>query len=212
MAQYLNPHQKGIVKRYYEGAESRLADTLGQLVSELYLEREPAKLAALWKRAHETLKKAPIDQLRVGRIVAERNTEALAKLLGDVALGWQGAAPKPGATASAPAASAAPQAPAAAPASSPPAARQPGATSAGPGEIAPETLKSALAAFKKRLKVTRLDDESKLGAKYTTGGRTSGIVAITPPLQFPRAVWEELARQGKLKYAGSGLYELAGPG
>jgi hypothetical protein len=41
-----------------------------------------------------------------------------------------------------------------------------------------------------------------------SSGRPSGIVAITPPDQYPAAVWEELARQGKLKRAGSGLYEL----
>ena len=44
-----------------------------------------------------------------------------------------------------------------------------------------------------------------------SGGHASGIMAITPPDQFPSAVWEELARQGKLKSAGSGMYELVGP-
>ena len=34
------------------------------------------------------------------------------------------------------------------------------------------------------------------------------IVAITPPDQFPQAVWDELVRQGKLKKAGRGMYEL----
>jgi hypothetical protein len=42
-----------------------------------------------------------------------------------------------------------------------------------------------------------------------SSGRPSAIVAITPPDQFPPAVWDELARQGKLKRVGSGLYELA---
>jgi len=64
-------------------------------------------------------------------------------------------------------------------------------------------------AFKKRLKLARLDDESRLGhGAMTTGGR-SGIVAIIPPNQFPQAVWDELARQGKLRRAGQGMYELA---
>ena len=35
-----------------------------------------------------------------------------------------------------------------------------------------------------------------------------GIVAITPPNQFPQAVWDELVKQGKLKHAGKGTYEL----
>ncbi len=70
-----------------------------------------------------------------------------------------------------------------------------------------EELKRALKAFRKRLKLTRLDDESRLGYGSMTGGGRSGIVAITPPNQFPIAVWEELVKQGRLKRSGNGLYE-----
>jgi len=70
-----------------------------------------------------------------------------------------------------------------------------------------EELKLALKAFNKRLRLTRLDDESKLGHGAMTAGGKSGVVAITPPNQFPRTVWEELVQQGKLKYVGHGLYE-----
>jgi len=75
----------------------------------------------------------------------------------------------------------------------------------------PQELKSALKAFRKRLKLTQLDDQSRLGYGPMTGGQRSSIVAITPPDQFPAAVWEELARQGKLKRAGSGMYSLGQP-
>jgi hypothetical protein len=78
-----------------------------------------------------------------------------------------------------------------------------------PSEPVPkEQLKAALKAFKKRLKLTRLDDESRLGRSPTTTGHGSGIVAIMPPDQYPQAVWDELVRQGKLKNAGQGTYEL----
>jgi hypothetical protein len=72
----------------------------------------------------------------------------------------------------------------------------------------PQELKAALKAFKKRLKLTCLDDQSRIGVGPMSSGRASGIVAITPPDQYPASVWEELARQGKLRRAGSGLYEL----
>ena len=72
----------------------------------------------------------------------------------------------------------------------------------------PEELRSALKAFKKRLKLTRLDDESSLGRGPLSGGKSSGIVAITPPHQYPRAVWDQLVAQGRLKYAGQGMYQL----
>jgi hypothetical protein len=76
------------------------------------------------------------------------------------------------------------------------------------GSPTSQEVKAAFKAFKKRLKLTRLDEESQLGGRATTGGRKSDIVAITPPGQFPQAVWEELVRQGKLKKAGHGTYEL----
>jgi hypothetical protein len=65
-------------------------------------------------------------------------------------------------------------------------------------------------AFRKRLKLTKLDDESRLGNRAMTGGRQSQIVAILAPREYPPSVWEELAKQGKLKSAGSGFYELIG--
>ena len=72
----------------------------------------------------------------------------------------------------------------------------------------PQVHKRAMKAFRKRLKLTRLDEESKLGRSPLTGGRSSGVVAITPPNQYPIAVWEELVKQGKLKKSGTGFYAL----
>ncbi len=77
-----------------------------------------------------------------------------------------------------------------------------------PESVSPEVLKKALKAFRKRLKLTHLNEESKLGGRAMTSGRKSAVVAITPPYQYPREVWEELVRQGKLKPAGSGFYAL----
>ena len=74
-----------------------------------------------------------------------------------------------------------------------------------------QELKAALKAFKKRLKLTRLDAESTLGGGPLSSGRGSGIVAIVPPSQFPPAVWEELVKHGKLKKMGGGTYELVSP-
>jgi hypothetical protein len=71
----------------------------------------------------------------------------------------------------------------------------------------PEELKSALKAFKKRLKLTRLDNDSRLNKSPLTG-RAGDIVAISPPNQFPQEVWDELVRQGKLQNKGDGMYGL----
>ena len=88
-----------------------------------------------------------------------------------------------------------------------PSAPDPSAPPPSAGAFTPEELKLALKAFNKRLRLTRLDDESRLGHGAMTSGGKSGIVAISPPYQFPKAVWDELVKQGKLKYVGHGLYE-----
>jgi hypothetical protein len=77
-----------------------------------------------------------------------------------------------------------------------------------PAPPSPDELRQALKAFHKRLKLARLDDESSLGKGAMSGGQKSGIVAIIPPAQFPQTVWEELVRQGRLRNASHGLYEL----
>lgn len=82
------------------------------------------------------------------------------------------------------------------------------ADSTSPAPLDKDLVKRAIKAFKRRLKVIRLDAESSISGGPLSGGRRSDIVAITPPNDFPPAVWEELVRIGKLKRGGSGTYEL----
>jgi hypothetical protein len=84
----------------------------------------------------------------------------------------------------------------------------PGEGEAEPGGLDPAQLRNALKAFKKRLKLTRLDDESQVGHGPMSGGGKSGVFAIPPPNRYPQAVWDELVRQGRLRRSGQGLYEL----
>ncbi len=84
------------------------------------------------------------------------------------------------------------------------------------GTFTKETLQRAMKALKKRLKVTRLDDESRLGHDPMSKGGRSGIVGVRPPEQYPAEVWEALAAKGRIKSLGHGLYEVLeqgqGPG
>ena len=74
--------------------------------------------------------------------------------------------------------------------------------------LSAENLKRAMKAFKKRLKLTRLDDESSLGHGSSDKGRGSGIVAVRPPDRYPQEVWDKLVELGKLRKAGGGLYQI----
>jgi hypothetical protein len=88
------------------------------------------------------------------------------------------------------------------PAEKPSAAKAPAAT------FTSEEIKSAYNAFKKRWKLTRLDQESRIGRNPMSSGQSSSIAGIVPPDQFPRAIWDELVKQGRLKYAGQGFYSM----
>ncbi len=72
----------------------------------------------------------------------------------------------------------------------------------------PETCRRALKAFRKRLAVTKLDDESQLGRGPLSKGSHADYAAIEPPAEWPGEVWQELCRQGKLRDIGHGFYEL----
>jgi len=79
-----------------------------------------------------------------------------------------------------------------------------------PPSFTAQEMKGALKAFKKRLKVMRLDSESGKITGPLSSGRTSSIMAITPPHQFHRDIWDALVKEGRLKYEGHGIYELVG--
>ncbi|MDX2017294.1 MAG: hypothetical protein SFY95_06595 [Planctomycetota bacterium] len=73
-------------------------------------------------------------------------------------------------------------------------------------EFPAQEMDAALRAFMKKLKVSRLADESKLGGRYTSGGRKSAIDAMQPPDEFPAEIWPALVRAGKLRDLGGGFY------
>lgn len=74
--------------------------------------------------------------------------------------------------------------------------------------ISKDDLDAALRAFRKRLKLGRLNDESRLGGRYTSGGKASNIDAIIPPTEYPAEVWRTLVRAGRLVDTGGGFLAL----
>lgn len=79
------------------------------------------------------------------------------------------------------------------------------------GTFTKETLTRAMKALKKRLKLTRLDDESRLGHDAMSKGSRSGIFAVKAPSQYPLEVWQALEQKGRVRIDQSGLIELLEP-
>ena len=74
--------------------------------------------------------------------------------------------------------------------------------------VTDEELKHAFKAFKRRLKLTRLDEESRLGRSPLTQGGSSGIQAIIPPREFRQEIWDELVNRQQLSRDSEGFYRV----
>ncbi len=203
--QFLSGHQQKIVNRYYNNLDTISLQKLGELVSDIAVCTEAKKLGDLWQRVHKALQKSPADPLRASRIVAERNTEALAKLVGELSTMKPTDAPARPMGMRTPLVPVKPVVPVEASSASKPVDAV--AKAAPPGTFTPELLAKALGAFKKRLKMNQLDEDSKLGRSPMSSTKAK-VTAITPPREFPRAVWDELFAQGKIRPVGSGMFEL----
>ncbi|CAN5851134.1 hypothetical protein BH11PLA1_BH11PLA1_12050 [soil metagenome] len=183
-----------------------VAERLRVIADELDGKPTSGRGAELWRSAHALLKKTTHDPMKIGRVIAERSVGGLRQMIdgGLTVQQRQGGVSRPFS----------PPAPirsenvsdavaAALGLSTPP----PVVKLEAPAE---DELKSALKAFKKRLKVTQLDGDSKLSNRALTGGSKGTVTAIQPPTTHTSAVWEHLANTGKLKRSGRGMYQLVG--
>ena len=69
-------------------------------------------------------------------------------------------------------------------------------------------LDRALNALKRRLKLTRADDEFSSSRNPMSRGATSGITGVRPPEPYTQDVWDLLVAHGRLRDGGDGLLEL----
>lgn len=75
-------------------------------------------------------------------------------------------------------------------------------------DVPGETLREAMKAFRKRMKLIRLDHESKLGRSPLTSGKGADFESILPPEKFPAEVWKVLVARGELESTGRGFYKI----
>jgi hypothetical protein len=177
-------YQRGVINRYYKHQDTLMIQKLQEIVSELALADDPGKTGRLWGSAHKALLKTPVDKKFVAEVIMRRDVEELARLVSDIAGGGDGKSLSAKAAAT----------------------RTDADSSA--AAVTDADMKAAMRAFRKRLKLMRLEDESKINVSPLTGGKKSEIDAIQPPHDFPAAVWQELVKRGELKDAGQGFYAL----
>jgi hypothetical protein len=85
---------------------------------------------------------------------------------------------------------------------------RPGSAPGAAPELPLDVMQDALRMFRKRLKLSQLDADSKLGHGPTSGTGQHRIQSMVPPRDFPAAVWEALVRAGKLRREGDGFYSI----
>lgn len=160
-----------------------IAAELEPLVGEI----EAGSGDATWGSVHKILLKSPIDPQDAARVITLRDVDGLRGLITQLRTGNDADEATDAATSDAHAA----------------------CDSASPASSIPDdTLKKALRAFRKRVKLTRLDHESRLGHGPMSSGKKASFDGILPPREFPTEVWEALSDQGHLKRLGRGFYQL----
>ncbi|MHC5210019.1 MAG: hypothetical protein ACYTG2_04810 [Planctomycetota bacterium] len=80
----LTPHQKGIVKRYYEHRDTLALQRLGEIVSDLYVATSEARIKRAWGSVQKHLLAAGVHPHQAETIVAERDLGALARLVAEL--------------------------------------------------------------------------------------------------------------------------------
>ncbi len=82
--QWLTPHQKGIVRRYYEHKGTLMHQKLAEIVSELAVCEDEKKARRLWKSARTALLNSGLREGSVERLIEARDVEQLAELVNEM--------------------------------------------------------------------------------------------------------------------------------
>ena len=74
-------YQKKLIKDYYKHRDAIMMQSLGEIVSELYMTGDEFKRRRLWRRAEKALRNLGIEEAEIARLVKARDTKALAGLV-----------------------------------------------------------------------------------------------------------------------------------
>ena len=75
------PHQRRIIRDYYERKPEIMLQKLGELVSELAIEEDERKRRRLWARAERALRNLKVPSWRIAKILEAQDPKLLAKVV-----------------------------------------------------------------------------------------------------------------------------------
>lgn len=81
-----SPHQKKIIKRYYENRDDLDDQRLSELVADLYL-AEGKKRQKLWQTARELMERLNLPAKRIDHVVASGDPALLAEVVKELQAG-----------------------------------------------------------------------------------------------------------------------------
>jgi hypothetical protein len=78
------PHQRRIIKNYYDNLGDISNQKLGELIAEIYLAETEKKKAALWKRVEAVLKNLKVHQKTIEFVIRNRDIETLSEIASEL--------------------------------------------------------------------------------------------------------------------------------
>jgi len=77
------PHQRGIIKRYYDHKPDLMLQRLAELVSDIMVTDDGKKRNRLWAQAETALNGLKVPSWRIAKILESQDTTLLAEVVKD---------------------------------------------------------------------------------------------------------------------------------
>ena len=77
------PHQKRIIRNYYDNRSELMLQKLSEIVSELAIEESEGKRRRLWARAEKALRNLKVPSGRIARVLESQDPKLLAEVVKD---------------------------------------------------------------------------------------------------------------------------------
>jgi len=77
------PHQKRIIRNYYDNRSDLMLQKLAELVSELAIEPDEKTRRRLWARAEKALRTLKVPSARIAKILEAQDPNLLAEVVKD---------------------------------------------------------------------------------------------------------------------------------